>query len=519
MSTTPLPLHATTAAPPGYWRGVLRDSLLVSLAAAVAQALGVVTSLLLRWLLPPAHMGIWQGLKLLLSYGNYCNLGASKAAARQVGLARGDGLRHLAQHAVNVAHTVNTLASALYAAALLAAGAWLWMAGSGPYARLWAAGLLAVAALTWLQRYVTFLVTIRRAEQDFRLTALLNVQEAVLTLLLGAALTWLWGLPGLYVATAAVLVASLVSLRYARRSGICAMVHRHSESIVPRWAWDLAEARRLVAIGAPILLAGVVSSLFRSIDKIMLLAYLPDGEFQLGCYSLALLVAAQLYGLANMLSLVMGPRYAEALGRTGSPRHVARLAARACELQAALLSLPAGLALACGAAVLGWLLPEYRAGLEALGPLVPGAVALGVSLPCSGYLVAAARGRAALLIVGAATVLAAAANHVALRGGWGLRGVAVASAAADVAYLLLLAACSIGPLLTARDRWRLLMVPLGLLVPVLGLGAYLGRALSACAASPMSVAAAAAAVVALWGVLMLAGWRSGLWREARATDA
>ncbi len=205
------------------------------------------------------------------------------------------------------------------------------------------------------------------------------------------------------------LAASLVALHVARQPGFASHGQQGSAGMVPRWAWDAAEARRLVAIGAPILLAGVVSSLFRSIDKIMLLAYLPDGEFQLGCYSLALLVAAQLYGLANMLSLVMGPRYAEALGRTGSPPHVARLAARACELQAALLALPAGVALACGPALLGWLLPDYRAGLEALEPLVPGAVALGLALPCSQYLVAMARGRTALLAVGAATLLAAAA--------------------------------------------------------------------------------------------------------------
>ena len=57
--------------------------------------------------------------------------------------------------------------------------------------------------------------------------------------------------------------------------------------------------------------------------------YLSDREFQLGCYSTAVMVTAQLYGLGNMLAMVTGPRYAESYGRWGDRRAVARLAARA----------------------------------------------------------------------------------------------------------------------------------------------------------------------------------------------
>ena len=39
----------------------------------------------------------------------------------------------------------------------------------------------------------------------------------------------------------------------------------------------------------------------------MILAYSSNREFDLGCYSLSLLVSGQIFGLANMLSLVMGP--------------------------------------------------------------------------------------------------------------------------------------------------------------------------------------------------------------------
>src|SRR5205823_1747069 len=155
-----------------------------------------------------------------------------------------------------------------------------------------------------------------------------------------------------------------------------------------RMASEWREVRRLMCIGGPLLGAGVASSLFRSLDKLMILAYLDEGEFQLGCYSLALLLTTQLYGLANMLSNVMGPRYSELFGRTGSHRAVARLAARSTEPMAAILALPAALAVAAAPPVLDWLLPKYRPGLEPVLWLVPGTLAISLALPAVGYLVA-----------------------------------------------------------------------------------------------------------------------------------
>ncbi len=187
------------------------------------------------------------------------------------------------------------------------------------------------------------------------------------------------------------------------------------------------------------MLAGVASSLFRSLDKLMILGYFADREHQLGCYSLALMVGTQLYGLGNMISTVMGPRYCELLGRTGNARDVARLAARASQLQAALLSLPAGLAIVVAPPVLQLLLPDYREGLAPLVWLIPGIVAVAMALPCSQCLVAAGRGRCVLVVLLVCSALTAVANHLVLTSGGGLTAVAQVMTAANIGYLILLA--------------------------------------------------------------------------------
>jgi len=494
----PAPLAATVGPVTG-WRRLLGDWLVVGWATGVCHALGAATSLLLRMLLDPAQMGVWQALKLLLSYGNYANLGVSKGAAREFTVALGRGDTSATRRLLNLAFTVNTLSSLLYAAVMVGLGIWIAAAGSGRWAGAWATGLLAVAGLVVLSRYVTFHVTILRSKQAFATTSQLAILEAVLTLVVCGLATWRWGLPGLYGGTLVVLVGGVVFLSQHRAMRLA-------------WAWDTAEIRRLIAIGGPILLAGTVSSLFRSLDKLMILGYLSDREFQLGCYSLALMVTVQLYGLGNMLSIVMGPRYGEKYGRSGSRRQVALLAARATELQAAAMALPAAVAIVAAPPILTRLLPYYQTGLGPLVWLIPGVVALVVALPASQYLIAVNRQGRALAAVVIATAAAGLGNHLALSGGYGLTGVAAATAGGYLLYLVLLVAVSIWSELEPQARLRYLTMSGLALGPTLGLALLLEHLWPGAGADWASLAAKLAAILVVWSLVVATGWQCGGWR-------
>lgn len=486
-------------APVSGWRRLLGDSLLVSGSTFVCQALATVTALALRWLLDPAQMGVWQGLKLFLNYANYANLGISKAATRELSQSLGRGDADNATHGLNLAYTFNIVTSALYALLLAAAGVWIGKSAGGVWSSAWSVGLLVVAALAILQRHVTFLVTILRAKQAFGATSRLALFEAALTLGVCCLAVRLWGLPGLYGGTALVMVASLWYLRGTDVGRL-------------RWAWDAAEIRRLVGIGGPILLFGVVWSVFRSLDKLMILAYLPDREYQLGVYSLALMVTAQLYGLANMLSIVMGPRYAELFGRSGSRREVARLAARASELQAALLALLAGLGLVAAPPLLAALLPAYADGLSPLVCLVPGIVAAGLAIPLSQYLVAVDLQRQTLPVLFVGLALAAAGNHFALTLGYGLIGVACSTSIAYAVYFVLAAAVSIWRQLDGEERFRYVVAILLTLVPSLSVAMALEAVWASDSSDWFVAGTKTCAVLAIWGGTAAAGWRWGGWQ-------
>jgi O-antigen/teichoic acid export membrane protein len=498
LSTQPQTLDQVLApAPVTGWRRVAGDWMLVGGTTLACQALGALSGLLLRMILDPAQMGVWQGVKLFLGYGNYTNLGVSKGAAREYNVALGHGDTTSAERGLRLAFTVNTITSLLYAVVLSAAGVRVAL-GGGPWATAWGLGLVLVGLMAAGGRYVTFHVTLLRCKQAFAVTSQLSILEAGLTLAVCTLAAWRWGLLGLYAGTFSVVLASAVFV-----------VRRRAVTL--GWAWDMAEIRRLVAIGAPILLAGTAGTLFRSLDKLMILGYLSDREFQLGCYSLGLMVSVQLYGLGNMLSVVMGPRYGEMYGRSGDRREVARLAARTTELQAAGMTLAAAAAMVAAPPVLVRLLPDYQVGLAPLMWLAPGAVALSLALPATQYLIAVNRQGRALAAVLAALGFAAVTNHVALVGGWGLVGVAGTTAASYLAYFVLALAVSIWIELDAAERLRMAVVLSVVMVPPLSVAAALERCWPGDRADLTTTLAKLAAVGVVWSLVAAYGWQRGRW--------
>ncbi len=379
------------ASVPAHSGSLIRHWIQLGLGSVVGQVLGALSALVLRMLLSPGAMGVWQGCRLLLSYSNYASLGVVKAAARKWSVECGQGRTEHAQQAANVAWTVALLGSLAAAGAAAAAALWQWKSSQN-WSTTWAAALALTALVIPLQRWVTMRVSLLRAASRFELLARLSVWEALWGLVLGAVGAWAAGPVGLVGATALGLLLAQVWLSR----------HRAPQAYL---SWNLRLARELVQLGMPLVLGGAVFSLLRSVDKLVLLFAVPQGEYALGCYSVALLAQGQLFGLGNLLAGVLGPRLAGAWGRTKSRPCVALHAAETTRALALVMALPVGLAVLWGPVVLQWLLPQYRPGLPALKWLALGSLALVLALPGQHALVAVARPGIHLLLSALAAVV------------------------------------------------------------------------------------------------------------------
>ncbi len=363
----------------GEGRRAVIDSVIVTVGGQVERALGTITAFLLRWMLDPARLGVYTGLRLFLDQTNRSSLGVGLGAVQEIPILRAQGKVAEAQHLANVAHTANTLTCLVYAAGLL-----LWAAlrsptlATDPLAAEWTWGLVAVAGLAVLKRYESFLIAVLRAHREFALTTELDIFEALISIVavgLGLTLAGFWGL----LASVGVILVGKIAYLHARhpfRFG---------------WAWDFGTTARLMRVGLPILANTATLAAVLSLDRILILARVPDGDRAAGLYTVAIMGTSWSLDLAGRVVAVLYTYFQTTLGRTDDPAEVARQSIRATEAQATILASGASVAYLVGPVFLGLVLPRYADGLPALRPLLPGTLLLGLAWPARQMLIAVGR--------------------------------------------------------------------------------------------------------------------------------
>ncbi len=392
----------------------LRDSLIVTLGGQLERALGTFTTIALRWGLEPGSLGVYTGLRLYLDNTNRTSLGVGLGAVQEIPILRASGRFAEAERVANLAHTTNTLTCLVYSLGLLGLAWWqsYGLAGSA-FAAEWTWGLAAVAGLALLKRYESFLIAVLRAYQEFSLTTQVDVVESIVSAFAVGIGLWVAGFWGLLVAVAVILVAKIAFLHA-----------RHPLRF--RWVWDAPLMWRLMVLGLPILANTAAFGALLSLDRVLILTILPDGEKAAGLYTIAILGTSWSLDLAGRIVTVMYTYFQTTLGRTNDPREVARLALRTTEAQTPWLLAGSAVAYLVGPVFLGTVMPRYVDGLPAIRPLLPGMTLLGLAWPARQFLITIERPyRLALATVAGLVLTAIAATTGGVYGGivgvaWGM---------------------------------------------------------------------------------------------------
>jgi O-antigen/teichoic acid export membrane protein len=491
VSTVARVVEVPEPAPRSDSHRAVRDSVIVSLAGQLERALGTLTALALRWGLDPARLGVYTGLRLYLDNTNRSSLGVGLGAVQEIPILRASGREDEARLVANIAHTTNTITCILYAIGLLA---WAWirapLVADDPLASEWTWGLVAVAALTLLKRYESFLIAVLRARQDFVTTAQVDIVEALVSIAAVTIGLWLAGFWGLMAAVGVILGAKIAFL-HARSS------YRF------RWAWSTPTVARLMAVGLPILANTVALGALMNLDRVLILWRVPDGDRSLGLYSIALMGTSWSLDLAGRIVTVLYTYFQTTLGRTRDLGEVALQAIRATEGQAPLLAAGSAVAFIVGPTFLGSILPRYAEGLPALRPLLPGTLLLGLAWPARQMLITIERPYrlAMLTLIGLGLTVAAGVVGAA----WaGIVGVAWAMTFGYASVFLLTGATAFVPIVGLR-AWAVHLFRLALILGWAGVGVALASAFST-GLGPYRDAAVRLAVLAAWVLPALAIW-------------
>lgn len=278
-------------------------------------ASGNVVSLVLRMVggilqarfVPPATLGLFNGIGLVLGYAPFLHLGIADGLNRELPYHVGKGDRQRVEELAAAAQAWALLVGGTLCLALLGVAGWQLAHGEPWKAAGWFTNAILAVSLFFNNGYLQMTY---RSSHDFARLALVGVVEssAGLMLLVLVALLNFYGLCLRALITAAVSTAFLFYWRPVR--------------VGPKW--NIQHLKHLLIIGAPILGVGILYSWWGVINSTLVLRF--AGTEGMGLYSMVLVASAALEVIPLAVSQVVYPRMAERHGRGDSVHELVRIA-------------------------------------------------------------------------------------------------------------------------------------------------------------------------------------------------
>ena len=397
----------TAAAAPG--GRLLRRVAVYAVSRGTTEGMLAARGILLAALLGPAAFGSWALLRLAMRYAALGGLGISRGLEFELlhpAAARSDRWRAPAGVTLGfVLLVAGSLAAAALAASLVVADDGL---------RLLLRGF-AAAGLT--ESAFGYALVCTRVRKSLRHYAALEAGAAALHLVAAVTLAHRWGLAGAF-----------AGLALANLAGFAAA----SPWVELRPRWRVATLVRLLRVGLPIALTGIVAMLLLTADRWIVAGW--GGATMLGYYAFAGSLATAATALAIVVrTVVFSDVYAEAQAGAAAAAVRAHLERAVLPFARLLPPLLGGLSLLIDPVVAA-LMPKYTAAIPAARLFFLGGAAIGiVNLASLGAIAAGHQRRLpAYGVLALAATLALAA--LALVCGLGLEGVAGASVAGFVVF-------------------------------------------------------------------------------------
>lgn len=399
----------------------LKDVGAVGTSVYVTRFLYMVRGLICARFLGPGDYGIWGSLGILLGYSNAAALGTAEALGREIPYSTQRGEHDRVTKTKEQSFSFNAFTSLLLTLAVVLYA----LTHRHTLQPIYFEGLLVVAAGLILQQLYFFYGVLFRAEKRFFLKSKVEIGLSVINVSLTVTLVILYGLRGLFAGF--LLSYFLVGVFLLRRF-----------TIPLRFSLDRRFIFELIQIGFPNYLIGLVYTLFASVDRLVIVKYLPTED--MGYYAIGLTLLTMIGEAPVVLSQVVGPNLVERYGKSSSPSELARYVEIPSMAIAFFFPALLGVALFGYELLVTYFLPKFMPGLRAVEILVLGSYFLGVARGPSSFLFAIRRLGFAVAIYAVCVVVAAALNIGAVKAGLGLAGVAAATGATFAILFILYSA-------------------------------------------------------------------------------
>ncbi len=364
---------------------IIKNSLWYIAAGQIERISGIVLSFSLRWGLSPADIGIYSGLRFFLDNTSYSSLGVALGAVQKRPILIAAGQSVEAERLTNIASGTNSITSGVYGAALAAFGFYYLIMEK----LQWGIGFALVGIMVILKRRQDFQIAIMRSEGHFQTSSRIAIQVNFAFSILMIVGIYLGGFWGMLIG----LVAGFLFQGF--------LLNRSPDCISIRHEFHFRTACRLAWTGLPILALNSSWMLLGSMDRMMILGVMPDGESQAGYYSIAILATSWCHDIAGRIAIVLYPEYQQAIGKGNNYREIMHRAEFESIMITSVLGLIALWAIPPAQIILPLVFPGLAPGMVVFLPMLTGSLFFSSAWPIRQAMIATGKPwKATIIAVG-----------------------------------------------------------------------------------------------------------------------
>jgi len=399
-----------------------KDVMFYSGSSLFSNTINFIISIVVRRVLQPMLMGVFNEIMLIVDYARYSHLGVIDSLDRELPYSYGKKDFERVALLKNIGFSLCVTIALLVSAGLFIASFFIKPDSN----QLLIDGMRVVPFIIIFQVISSLFIVFNRSHNKFSIISRYTILIAVLDLGAKVFLVIKFGLYGLLWASVLTLGLGLLYFSTASR-----------EKLKFALKFPFAEVKHLFKVGFPIFILGFVFMTLRNIDRIMIIRFL--GVENLGFYTIALMASVYMLQLPNLVYAVVFPRFYQAYGERQNIYKIKDIFLKPTLVFAYSFPILAGCIIIFLPLLVKYLLPAYTPGLIPAYILLLGCSFL-VLINMSNYLMIALNKQIYMVAIGIVCILIAVAlNYTAVtKFNLGLCGIAIGTSLAHFTYATVL---------------------------------------------------------------------------------
>jgi len=275
---------------------LFNDITFFSGSAFISNIINFATGIIIRRILQPALMGLFNEIMLVFDYARYSHFGIIDSLDRELPYLYGKKDHERVQTLKNAAFTF-----CLAVGSLIGVGVFIASFIIDFNDKMLVGGIRIVSLIVIVYMLSSLYIVSNRAQHRFSLISKYTILTAACDLLLKTFLTIKFGLWGLLWASFLTFGIGLLYFYKMSRESFRILIN-----------FPFKELLHLFKIGFPMFIMGFAYMTLRSVDRIMIIRFL--GRESLGFYTISLMLAVYIVQLPNLVYAVIFPRFYQAYG-------------------------------------------------------------------------------------------------------------------------------------------------------------------------------------------------------------